>query len=80
MRIYQTCNWAQKLWRNRYFLTLPLKAVKWWLFSTIKNEDKSLLTYKQCWNILQLTLNRKRKVSNVWVSLKQLESGGKKKK
>lgn len=57
MKRYQYCSWYVKLWRKRYLIIVPYKALKIWLLNYyIDKIDKGkkeeyALSFKNCWGI-----------------------------
>jgi hypothetical protein len=54
MKRYQECRWPIRLWRRRYYLPIPFKALRIWLAQrrrpVLDNEDWQL-SFSTCWSL-----------------------------
>lgn len=46
---YQECSWYEKLWRRRFYLTIPSKSIQiWWLN---KNDPELPMSFVESWGL-----------------------------
>lgn len=47
---FQYQPWYIKLWRYRWYLTIPYCAIKWWIVANVSNEYDSM-SFKHEWSM-----------------------------
>lgn len=45
---FQNQPWHVKLWRLRWYLTIPHRAIRCWVF---QRRDESALSFRECWGL-----------------------------
>lgn len=46
---YQDCPWYIKLWRRRYYLLVPINALRFYIFYNLIDKNDLFSSFRTCW-------------------------------